>query len=889
MSPDDMNSSLLPTSQTNAQANPQSFQNNFFGHFKGFTLAPIANETNQGIPNQNFGIENEQKLPNSNSVSSFKKSITPTTNNVKNVAATINSRNTNQNSQLKKSGSMNSPPQSPQNVPLRTAPPVPTIPSVAIKIPSVHRANTLKPADDKQNVILNRSNTTATTKPKSIVSGMENVHSASVAPALPPLNSNLQNSRPVISSPILEASTCTAKELISPLKQSNPTSNNIPTRAAPAVPSKDVPSSPPSNKRPLSSPNSVINAVQSFEEATAKKPKEGHNTLNRIASFLKQEKKDEEKTRNPVERSNSLPKNPNHQIKAIKNIDKGTLRNLPISNPIPQKDIELPTSTVPIVSDSEDGDDPKSVIMRAQSMRGTNTNPRPNIQTFGSMRQPSGTKRPTSIPVGGRPKSPPPPRPEKVPEKPIVKPPSKFNFIKKIPGLPGYQNTDGKNPEYDDCVAETHAPLANINEETTPDNIYAVIEESPPSSASKLNLKNVNTSPKTITNIKSPPVSEYNSPKPVTNVHSTSSESMGLLGEIVSEIQNRNFDSIYSTSTLARKKKQREECLKNGTIYCDEETDFDNVYANTPHYKSPDNGEYNNTNRAKSVSSAASTTSSGYLNPSAVNVPVGKIPPDSGIVSIDSSKVNKFEGYKPYSSSLNRSLGPFASSYAKEKDASKADKLTTPPSPTLKMNPKPPTVQPTSNLNGNSNLPTSKVKSNNSPDVVSSCAAPVSNTIKSPDVVSSNGQVFKESGMSQGVVLRPTLPTSMSVKPLQQQKPPISTIPKVTVKQPSKPETKVLRSAPPPPDKKKIVPPRPTPPKINTTPPSSGLSSKSNSVEKNLSSLGNNKKPPVKLNESSVNKTKIGVSKQSNVANLQQKFENPKATTVAKTSGAKKT
>lgn len=891
-----MNSSLLP-SQTPTGSDIPSLNNHFFGQFKGFTLFPIQ-KREESFGNANLAIENEQNNPAT--VSSFTNRPTSPKKGsaVKNAVNSLN-RNANQTAQINRAPSFNNMPKSPNNsqkFPQRSAPPVPSVPTVAIKIPNVHRSNTQAADAAKRGTTLERS-VTEVHRPKSVATGVENANSASVAPALPPSNPGLHNARPIISNPILEASTCTAKELISPLKNSSGSGGSVvvPLRAAPTVP---LATSPTANKRPLSSPNSTTNAVFIIpEEPTVKKLKEGNNTLNRIASFLKQDKSaDKEKSRNPVERSNSLPKNPNHQVKINKNIDKNALRNLQISNPILQKDIDIPSNSVPVISDLEDLDDPaKMVVMRAQSMRGPVLAPRPAIPTFGSMRQASGVKRPTSIPVGNRPTSPPPPRPNELPD-------SKGNkdVVKKIPGMPGYQNPpmfsrnhqDNKSPEYDDCVAETHAPLANISEETSPDNIYAIIEESPPNSYPKqFGKKN----PLSVAGSKTNPLpilkNQHKTPENGGKVTSGSADSMGLLGEIVSEIQNRNFDSIYSTSTLARKKKEKEMREKNG-IMSDDETDFDDAstYANTSHYKSP-GSEYSNVNGVKSLSSAASTTSSGYLNPSAVNVPVGKIPPKSGIVSIDKVDTKTFEPklstapasekiepYKPFSSSLHRSLGPFASSYSKEKtptpnagvgenkppekpvtsplsttqkttNNSKVpmlarqntpDKLLerpglkrqiTPPnlnnlplSQNSSMKTTPPSPKTTK---ANNRLSSSSISGVNSPDLVASCTPTPG--VKSPDVVSGNGSssVPKTTNVNQGVILKPTLQVAPPAKPLTQiqkaaainnLKPLIKQLSKTGVNSPAD-QKSGLRSAPAPPssnlaDKKKSAPVRPTLPKV---------------------------------------------------------------------------
>lgn len=151
--------------------------------------------------------------------------------------------------------------------------------------------------------------------------------------------------------------------------------------------------------------------------------------------------------------------------------------------------------------------------------------------------------------------------------------------------------------------------LTKITEESpTNDNIYAVIEETVP----EKNRKNAELEPAD---------NEYKLPKRIetTPAGSNGLESMGLLSEIVSEISNRNFDSIYSTSTLSRKKKENngETAMKDS-----ENTGSNNSlgsYMNSSHYKVP-GSIYSNSTSGK-FNSSSSTTSSGYLHPSVINVP----------------------------------------------------------------------------------------------------------------------------------------------------------------------------------------------------------------------------------------------------------------------------
>lgn len=436
-------------------------------------------------------------------------------------------------------------------------------------------------------------------------SGVSHVNQTSIAPALPPLNPGC-NARPLISSPVLSTTTCTSVEIIGP---------KVPIRPAPEIPGKiapDIPGVtvvPQKPQRPNSTP--LTNAILPELD---KRPERSGGALNRIASILRPNSGIMRSNSQPAakddKKTNSLPRNQHH--KANKVIDKEILRNLEISNPIPQTEIEIPTPVIPVTaSDAADGEEKKAVVMRAQSMRDSNITVRPAIHTFGSMRQTnSNAKRPTSIPASARPTSPPPgpprtPSTEKIPETGI-----------KIPGLPGYQNPPVKNSPkiqdnaYDDCMNLVSEPaLGKIMEESpSNDNIYAVIEESVP----EKNRKKIEPQVQTGQN-------EYKSPKPLeTSPKSgSSSDSMGLLSEIVSEISNRNFDSIYSTSTLARKKKEKEEMDKNSENLGSNSSL--GTYINSSQYKTP--SSIYSTSPSGKFNSASSTTSSGYLNPSAVNVP----------------------------------------------------------------------------------------------------------------------------------------------------------------------------------------------------------------------------------------------------------------------------
>ncbi|RZC33717.1 disintegrin and metalloproteinase domain-containing protein 12, partial [Asbolus verrucosus] len=575
--------------------------------------------------------------------------------------------------------------------PTRIAPPPPVIPPSAPKIfksPLVGRSNTTATTKN----FLNRSVTRAQSFKNNIAEALSSVNSTP-GPALPPPNPG-STAKPIISSPILENSTCTAKELISPL------------RNAPKVPLRAAPEAPPLNKRPLSTPD----AIAPLEEM---KKKEGNSALNRIASFL---------NKKPNTNTNSLPR-AHQQVKANKILDKDTLRSIEISNPILQTETSTIKAAVPVKKEEN-----KAVIMRAQSMRGSSVTARPNIQTFGSMRQPGGMKRPLSIPTGSRPKSPPPPAPPilDVQEKKL-----------QIPSLPGYQkpivNNKSNQNQYDDCLNKV-APLSKLNEESSNDNIYAVIEESPISPES---VKSIEDKAKT---------------------SSSSTDSMGLLGEIVSEIQNRNFDSIYSTSTLARKKKEELEKAK----IADSE-----IYVNTSSvYKSPES-VYSNMNNIKS---SASSTSSGYIHPSSVNVPLVKPPEEKK----EEKKMSTFKSdSKPLT--LNRSQASPVKSRSPTPTKKTDNKAKTPPSPsgsktaktTINRQTTPPNLRtrkpsPTRTAPG---APKSRPVSN-SPDLVTSCNTKPGS--KPPDVL--NGGIQKKPTITSakpnlgGLPKGPSKPKAVSFK-----------------------------------------------------------------------------------------------------------------------------
>ncbi|KPJ19602.1 Disintegrin and metalloproteinase domain-containing protein 12 [Papilio machaon] len=750
--PDDMSSSLL---RADAERSPNGNLNptvNFFGNFKGFSLTPIDKNQPQTDKTEPPPVKEKTKTE---TVAAKSAKITPVHRSGSNSQNLIN--------------------QSVLKPVLRSAPPLPVVPT----------ANT----SPKTSPSIKRTNSSVQNRIKALMNTEKTEDVPSTANPAP---------RPVISSPILEASTCTAKELISPLQGSKTLG---PIRAAPTVPGIAADLKP----RPVSMHSGAVPQKPLPEEP--KKVKEGIS-LNRIASFLKQEKP-KEKERHPVERSHSLPKNPNHQIKGPKSVDKVALRNLQISNPIVQKQIDLPVNTIPVVSDTEDPDDEYASS---------------DVSETSAAKLRVDAAAGAAPPVCGRsshctPATPAAPLTPLTPSHPS-QPAHTDTSI--------YQNPKAleiKSVDYVDCIEEKSAPLAHIDEESG-DNIYAIIEESP-----EKHSKPLPGVPPPVKTIPQPPPVGYNTPKPVTST-SGSTESVGLLGEIVNEIQNRNFDSIYSASTLSRKKeKERKE--KNA------ENKRDSTYMNADHYKTPES-VYSNSG---AKSSSASTTSSGYLHPSAVNVPT----------------------------------------YMKEKDNNNETKETdrAPPSPTLKVNSKiptfsrqvtPPGLKNTTTFKNVPQSPKNTIKNANitpkiipnSPDLVSSCAMVDTKNVKAPDVINNN-KILNE---PPKVAAKPTVPVKNA-----DNRPPLKPAPTLDKKTTNKTQVKTNPST----NVSKTV----DKPNINR------VQSKIDSNVKAIADNLNKNKPKVVPKPSTINvqRTESNVktnptklsSKPSNVASLQQKFENRKS------------
>lgn len=391
------------------------------------------------------------------------------------------------------------------------------------------------------------------------------------------------------------------------------------------LPTRPAPAAPCAATAPLPVPDQIA-------PMPPHEPRE-YPTLTKIANIMR----------------NASVKSVNEKIRKPR-IDREKLRGLEISNPIPQMEEEaVQERSAP-------------AVQRAQSMREA-TPPRQPL-TFGSMR---GGKRPTSVHVPARPTSPPPRPPPQPPQ----------------PGSKEYS--------YDDCLnllTEKQAPLAHIDEESSPtsaNNIYAVIEESPPAAKTSKAVRFTEERYEVPKPAEPASLSHLVSEKPL----STSTESMGLLGEIVNEIQSRNLDSIYSAGTLKRKKKEAEERrLKEAGRYENAQAEGgDDVVAYQP----------------SDVSSASS--SNGYLSPKNINVPVTSAPAASVAVAPalptppvtqgeTDSKLKDIDvaNYKPYASSFVRSSGPLSMAYSKKIEGATVTPLQSEPA-------KKPDSAPTTNRN----------------------------------------------------------------------------------------------------------------------------------------------------------------------------------------------
>ncbi|XP_066981317.1 uncharacterized protein [Macrobrachium rosenbergii] len=549
-----------------------------------------------------------------------------------------------------------------------------------------------------------------------------------------------------ISGPSLQGST-------NPAIASHVSNSVIPSRAAPQPPnvkteppssaSNDIPPvtvitptrrAPSLAARPLSVPDAATLVAQANQQIESQdhesKSHEGdkQSKVARLASFLiKKEKQGNENEDLEACRSNTLPR------KAAK-IKRESLMQLEISAPMQLHATELPANLVPVraapdppmpsnlkpsqvkasqeeaskpskvswapsVPDdkvktpnsgdtrsnirvmwmppvSEKDKDTNMELQRIGSMRETPVTIRPNIPKFGSMRAP-------------RPKSLPPTRPSEPPPRPP------------LPTIPGTPDSDSF---YDDCLNVQGSPtLAHIDEDLSPENIYATIEEKTPEKEpaleevtytaqdmpdSKKEKKSIfsflynkpkkkTTKEKVISDevpsepiytnlIESPPegeglgnVAKKPDESPLTSNTSSSvtsptpdfhdsnrtscgsSEDGGLLSEIVTELSTR--DAEYVSTLSKNKKKSNKNVVKAGT----EISDASDLAANK---------SSSNTTLAKSTSypfgseknSSASKTSSSSATVSPTNIPSTSDDTSQNVTNSNSSKVkSSSSGFVP--------------------------------------------------------------------------------------------------------------------------------------------------------------------------------------------------------------------------------------------------
>lgn len=322
---------------------------------------------------------------------------------------------------------------------------------------------------------------------------------------------NERGGRLQISQPVLDATTSsTVHKLVS-----------IPSKPAPPVPTAARPAS----------MVAAATATTTTDKNSGVGGGGGYPTLRRITSFMKNQKTDEKK--HTVPRANSK-------------FDKEELKKLEISNPILQKEINVPSEPLPLEADQH-----KAVVLRAQSLRvANNSNHRPRVPNFGSMK----CKRPTSVAAPttaaaatavavacSRPTSPPPPRP------PASQPvPVQVDYQ-----IPRSLQTTGRRGD--------GLRAANVSCEDL-ENIYSVIDERPAVDVDEEEDDSC----------------AYKVPRSLES---------SLLGEIVSAIQERNQESIYTSKPTAD--------------------------VPTPQKQQPQQQTYENFK----PSPAGSTTSSGYMRP----------------------------------------------------------------------------------------------------------------------------------------------------------------------------------------------------------------------------------------------------------------------------------
>lgn len=293
-----------------------------------------------------------------------------------------------------------------------------------------------------------------------------------------------------ISRPVLDATTSsTARELgsLPPLKPAPP----VPVIAASTTATTTAPTTP----------------TATTTTTADNKSGGAYPTLRRITSFMKNQMLEEKKSAAAAPRANA------------KFTDRERLKNLEISEPILQNEINVPAEPLPLEADQR-----RAVVLRAHSLRAADASKhhRPSVHAgFGSMRRSTAAKhRPTSgapapppLSSGGascpaRPTSPPPPLPD----------PSYQQRRSPVGGVRPARPTD------EDDGSELGRD--DRRRQSSDENIYSVIDENPVVVA--IDDRDDGDDEDS---------GAYKVPRPLES---------SLLGEIVSAIQERNNESIYT-------------------------------------------------------------------------------------------------------------------------------------------------------------------------------------------------------------------------------------------------------------------------------------------------------------------------------------------------------
>lgn len=295
-------------------------------------------------------------------------------------------------------------------------------------------------------------------------------------PAPAPATAAASGDRLHISRPVLDATTSsTVHQMLS----------SVPLKPAPPVPTTTVAAT-------------VTAARRTMPAADNKNVSGGggYPTLRRITSFMKNQKCSEEKK--PAGTA---------AVRSHAKFDREVLKNLEISQPILQNEINVPSEPLPLEADRH-----RAVVLRAQSLRSANNaaKHRPSVPSFGSMRS---SKRPSSVATAAaacsttRPSSPPPQPP----------PSSSYRNAGDLQQQQLQSSSHRNNDDDDDDDGTTHV-----------ENIYSVIDESGAAAAGGGTSVVVDDDESAV----------YKVPRSLDS---------SLLGEIVSAIQERNHDSIYAS------------------------------------------------------------------------------------------------------------------------------------------------------------------------------------------------------------------------------------------------------------------------------------------------------------------------------------------------------